>query len=158
MNEWIILALIGLAAGSFGGMVGLGGGVIMIPAMVLFLKLTQHQAQGISLTVMLPPVSIFAVYNYWKSDYDPRFLTYSIIIALFFVIGGYFGSKLAVNLSNEALRKIFAISMIILALNMLFGNKICGSKPKISTVQSDEIQATPDNEPTLKSSLKPEDQ
>jgi uncharacterized protein len=114
----LILALIGLTAGIFGGMVGLGGGVIMIPAMIYLLGMTQLQAQGTSLAVMLPPIGIFAAYNYYKAGHiDWR---YALIIAAAFTIGGYFGSKIALNIPANVLRKVFALSIIAIALNMFF--------------------------------------
>lgn len=117
MQEFIILALIGLAAGIFGGMVGLGGGVIMIPAMIYFLGTSQISAQGTSLAVMLPPVGILAVMNYYKSGQVN--LKYAIIIAIAFTIGGYFGSKLALNIPVSVMKKIFAVSLIAIAVRML---------------------------------------
>ena len=113
----VILAIIGLAAGIFGGMVGLGGGVIMIPAMVYFLGMTQTGAQGTSLAVMLPPVGLFAVMNYYKAG--QLNLKYAAIIALTFLIGGYFGSKIALNIPISTLRRIFALALILIAVNMM---------------------------------------
>lgn len=114
----LILVLIGLSAGIFGGMVGLGGGVIMIPAMIYFLGMTQLQAQGTSLAVMLPPIGIFAAINYYKAGYiDWR---YALIIAATFMLGGYFGSKIALSIPADTVRKIFAVSIIAIALKMFF--------------------------------------
>ena len=118
ITSFIILAIIGLAAGIFGGMVGLGGGVIMIPAMIYFLGIGQTAAQGTSLAVMLPPVGFFAVMNYYKAG--QLNLKYALIIAVTFLIGGYFGSKIALNIPIGTLRKIFAASLILIAVNMLF--------------------------------------
>lgn len=118
LQDVILLLLIGLAAGIFGGMVGLGGGVIMIPAMIYFLGMTQLEAQGTSLAVMLPPVGLFAVMNYYKSG--NLNLKYALLIALAFTIGGYFGSKIALNIPVATVRKIFALAMIAMAVRMLF--------------------------------------
>jgi len=112
-----ILLLIGLAAGIFGGMVGLGGGVIMIPAMVYFLGMSQIEAQGTSLAVMLPPVGLFAVMNYYKSG--QLNFKYALLIAVAFAIGGYFGSKIALNIPVSAVKKIFAFALIIIAVRMI---------------------------------------
>jgi len=112
-----ILLLIGLAAGIFGGMVGLGGGVIMIPALIYFLGMSQIEAQGTSLAVMLPPVGLFAVMNYYKAG-NLNF-TYALLIAIAFTIGGYFGSKIALNLPVSAVKKIFAFALIIIAVRMI---------------------------------------
>lgn len=115
-----ILLLIGLAAGVFGGMVGLGGGVIMIPALIFLMGMTQLEAQGTSLAVMLPPVGLFAVMNYYKSG-NLNF-KYAMLIAVAFLIGGYFGSKIALNIPVTVVRKVFAIAMIAMALRMLLKN------------------------------------
>ena len=113
----IILILIGLFAGVFGGFVGLGGGVIMIPALVYILGMSQHAAQGTSLAVMLPPIGILAAYNYWKAGEIN--INYAMIIAASFIIGGYFGSKFALQMPVAMMKKIFAFALIIMAINML---------------------------------------
>jgi hypothetical protein len=117
-QEVLLLALIGLAAGVFGGMVGLGGGVIMIPAMIYFLGMNQISAQGTSLAVMLPPVGILAVMNYYKSGQIN--LKYALIIAVTFTVGGYFGSKIALNIPVDIVKKIFGLALILMALKMIF--------------------------------------
>lgn len=117
VHEFILLALIGLAAGIFGGMIGLGGGVIMIPAMIYFLSMNQLSAQGTSLAIMLPPVGMFAVMNYYKAGQIN--LKYAIIIAIAFTIGGYFGSGIALHIPVSIVKKIFAISLIMIAIQML---------------------------------------
>lgn len=114
----IILILIGLVAGVFSGLIGLGGAVIMIPALIFFLGMSQYAAQGTSLGVMLPPIGILAAYNYYKAG--ELNLTYAMIIAGAFIIGGYFGSKFAMDIPVNTLRKIFAIALILIAINMLF--------------------------------------
>jgi len=113
----IILILIGLFAGVFGGFVGLGGGVIMVPALVYILGMSQHAAQGTSLAVMLPPIGILAAYNYWKAG--ELNMNYAMIIAASFIIGGYFGSKFALQMPVAMMKKIFAFALIIMAVNML---------------------------------------
>jgi uncharacterized membrane protein YfcA len=112
-----ILLVIGLAAGVFGGMVGLGGGVIMIPALIYFLGMSQIEAQGTSLAVMLPPVGLFAVMNYYKAGHLN--FKYALLIAIAFTIGGYFGSKIALNLPISMVKKIFAFALIIIAVRMI---------------------------------------
>jgi uncharacterized protein len=112
-----ILLLIGLAAGIFGGMVGLGGGVIMIPAMIYFLGMSQMEAQGTSLAVMLPPVGFLAVMNYYKSG--QMNFKYALVIAIAFTLGGYFGSKFALNLPVSVVKKIFGFALIAIAVRMI---------------------------------------
>lgn len=117
----IILVIIGLMAGVFGGLFGVGGAVIMIPALVYFLGVDQHMAQGTSLAVLLPPIGIFAAYNYYKAGQVD--IWYAVIIAVTFMIGGYFGSKLALNLPEQLMKKIFAIFLILVALRMIFSKQ-----------------------------------
>jgi uncharacterized protein len=114
----IILVLIGLVAGIFGGMFGIGGAIIMIPALVFFLHTDQHLAQGTSLAVMLPPIGFFAAYNYYKAGQVN--VWYALIIAVTFMAGGYLGSKIALNLPEHTMKRIFAIFMILYALKLIF--------------------------------------
>ena len=113
------LVLIGVLAGILSGLVGVGGGVIMVPLLVLLLGFNQHQAQGTSLAVLVVPVTAVAVYTYHKEGFiDWRYVG---IIALFFVIGGYFGSKIAVGLDQKMLKKVFGFILLIIAGKMLLG-------------------------------------
>lgn len=112
-----ILILIGLAAGVLGGMIGVGGGIIMIPALIYFLGLSQVEAQGTSLAVMLPPIGILAVMNYYKSG--QLNLKYALIIAAAFIVGGYFGSKIALTIPLSLMRKLFGIALLAIALHMI---------------------------------------
>ena len=114
----LILALIGLAAGTMGGMVGLGGGLIIVPAMIYFMGADQKTAQGTSIAIMLPPIGLFAAMNYYKAGYIN--IKYAAIIAITFLIGGYFGSKLAIALPEAIVKKVFAGLMIITAIKMIF--------------------------------------
>ncbi|MCX6272585.1 MAG: sulfite exporter TauE/SafE family protein [Bacteroidetes bacterium] len=117
----IILVIIGLMAGVFGGIFGVGGAVIMIPAMVYFLAMDQHTAQGTSLAVMLPPIGLFAAYNYYKAGQVN--IWYALIIAVSFMAGGYFGSKIALNLPEQLMKKIFAVLLILIALRLFFSKQ-----------------------------------
>lgn len=121
METVIYLILIGLAAGVLGGMVGIGGGVLIVPALVLILGLTQHQSQGISLAMMIFPVGILGVINYYKKGYvDFR---YAGLLAVGFFVGSYIGSKFSLSLPQDTVRKIFAVVMILLAIKLLFSDK-----------------------------------
>ena len=117
----VILALIGLAAGVFGGVFGVGGAVVIIPALVYFLGVDQHMAQGTSLAVLLPPIGLFAAYNYYKAGQVN--IWYAFIIAFTFMIGGYFGSKITLNLPENLMKKIFGVFLILLALRMIFSKQ-----------------------------------
>lgn len=118
MSEVFVLLLIGLTAGLFGGALGLGGGAIMVPALVLFMGMSQHEAQGTSLGMMVFPVAIAGAYNYYKEGYIN--IKYVFIIMAAFVIGGYLGSLISVHLPAKILRKIFGIFLIFVALKMIF--------------------------------------
>jgi len=117
----LLLALIGLTAGALGGMVGLGGGIILIPALIMIMKLDQQTAQGTSIAIMLPPIGLFAVYNYYKAGYVN--VNYALIIAAAFMVGGYFGSLLALKLSPDMMRKVFSALLVIIAIRMFFSEK-----------------------------------
>jgi len=116
-----MLILIGLASGTLAGLVGVGGGIIIIPALVYILGFTQKEAQGTSLGILLLPVGILAVINYYKQGYID--IKAVIIISLAFVIGGFFGSKLALSISQDTLRKVFGTLLLVLAIKMLFIDK-----------------------------------
>jgi len=115
----VVLILIGLGAGILGGMVGLGGGLIMIPALIMILGFSPKEAQGTSVAVMLPPIGILAAMNYYKAGYVN--MKYAIIIAMAFIIGGYFGSKWAIALPDVIVKRVFAGFMIITAIKMVVG-------------------------------------
>jgi uncharacterized membrane protein YfcA len=114
----IILILIGLLAGIFSGLIGIGGALIIIPALIFILHMDQYTAQGTSLAIMLPPIGLLAAYNYYKAG--ALNLQYALIIAAAFFVGGYLGSKFAVSIPLETLRKIFAIVLIAIAIKMLW--------------------------------------
>lgn len=113
----LLLALIGILAGLLSGLVGVGGGIVMVPLMIYLLGFSQHQAQGTSLTVLVVPVTALAVYNYYKEGYINW--KFAAIIAIFFVVGSYFGSKLAINLDQKMLKKIFAFILLFAAGKIL---------------------------------------
>lgn len=117
----ITLIIIGLLAGILSGLVGVGGGIIMVPLFVIFLGLTQHNAQGLSLAVMLPPVTFLAVYNYHNSggggNIDWRV---ALTVSLLFIIGGFLGSKLALQIDQRILKKVFGFFMLIVAIKLIF--------------------------------------
>lgn len=113
----IILLAIGAVTGLMAGMLGIGGAIIMIPAMVFFMGFSQQMAQGTSLAVMLPPIGIFAAYNYWKAGQVN--IKFALILAVAFIIGSYFGSKVALNIPQPLLKKIFGILLLAVAAKML---------------------------------------
>jgi uncharacterized protein len=118
----ITLLLIGLAAGVLSGLVGVGGGLIIVPALVFFLGYTQHQAQGTSLGLLLLPVGILAVMNYYnKGQIDVKVVA---VMSIAFVLGGWLGSKLALRLPEDTVKKIFAIFLFYSAFKLLKWDKV----------------------------------
>jgi len=111
--------LLGLVAGIFSGLVGLGGGVLIVPALVFIFGLSQQQAQGTTLALLVPPIGLLAAWTYYKQGYVD-FKIAALICAGFF-IGGLFGAKLAVSFSSQVLRKIFGVAMMLIASKMIFG-------------------------------------
>ena len=113
----LILVIIGLAAGMLSGLIGVGGGIIVVPALVYFLGFSQYEAQGTSLGLLLLPVGILAVANYYKQGYiDVKVVA---IMCLAFVLGGWLGSKISLALPEELVKKIFAVILFYTAFKML---------------------------------------
>jgi uncharacterized membrane protein YfcA len=120
MNDFIqilFLVLIGLVTGGLSGLLGIGGGIIVIPSLVLLLKFSQKLAQGTSLAMLLPPIGLLAAYNYYKAGYVD--VKAAIILIITFVIGSYISSYWAVNLPENVIKKIFAVFLIIYAIKIL---------------------------------------
>src|SRR5579871_565408 len=116
-----LVIIVGLVAGVLSGLVGVGGGIIIVPALVFILGFSQHQAQGTSLGILLLPAGIFAVLNYYKQGYIDLKVVFILFVG--FLIGGYLGSKISLSLSEAAVKKIFAIVLVVIAGKMLFFNK-----------------------------------
>jgi len=121
MAEIIILILIGIAGGVLSGMFGVGGGIIIVPAFVFFLGMSQHEAQGTSIGLMLLPIGILAAYNYHQSGNMD--LKAALIVAFAFVIGGYFGSKLSLTLDQLLIKRIFGALMLFVSVKLMFFSK-----------------------------------
>lgn len=119
ITQIFLIILIGLAGGFLSGTFGIGGGIIIVPALVLLLGMSQSGAQGTSLTMMLAPVGILAVINYYKAGYVN--VKYAILLMVFFVIGSYFGSKLAIHLSDKVLKQAFGVLLLLAGTKMILG-------------------------------------
>ena len=130
----VILIIIGLAAGMLSGLVGVGGGLIIVPALVYFLAFSQKEAQGTSLGILLLPVGILAVMQYYQKGYID--IKVVLIVSAGFVIGGWFGSKMAVSLPVVTIKKIFAIFMLITAFKMLVLDKSSQEKEPAKELQT----------------------
>lgn len=111
------LILVGIAAGTLSGLVGVGGGIIIVPALIFFLGFSQLEAQGTSLGLLLLPAGILAVINY----YNKGFIDFRVvgIMCVAFVLGGWLGSRLALSLPQELVKKIFAVVLFYTAIKML---------------------------------------
>jgi hypothetical protein len=119
-SQIMILVGIGLAAGILSGFIGIGGGVVIVPALIYFVGLTQFQAQGTSIAIMLPPVGIMAFYNYYKAGQVN--MTYAVIIAITFILGGYFGSKIALKMNPNVVRFVFGLIMLYVSVRLVWSS------------------------------------
>lgn len=114
----LIILVIGTITGVMAGMLGIGGGLVVIPALVMVMGMSQQAAQGTSLAMMLPPIGILAAYNYYKAGHvDIRI---ALLLAVAFIAGSFFGSKLAIRIPQEMLKKIFGVFLLLVAIKMLF--------------------------------------
>ena len=113
----VLLLIVGLAAGMLSGLIGVGGGIIIVPALIYLAGFNQYQAQGTSLGLLLLPIGILAVLNYYHKGYID--IKYVGIMAVGFLLGGYLGSKLALSISELALKRIFAVVLFYTAFKML---------------------------------------
>jgi uncharacterized membrane protein YfcA len=114
--ESLSLLLLGLLSGGVSGLVGIGGGVIIAPALVLLYGFSQHQAQGTTLALLVLPIGILAAYSYYKEGYiDYRV---ALLVAVGFLVGSLFGAKLAIGLPDTILRRVFAVMMAAVSIKM----------------------------------------
>src|SRR5882762_4599049 len=118
METVLIVLVIGVFAGAFGGFIGIGGGLIVVPCLVYFIGMSQHTAQGTSLAMMLPPIGVLAVYNYYKQG-NVDFKV-AAILCISFVAGSFFGSKVALSLSADQIKKAFGVIIILIGIKMVF--------------------------------------
>lgn len=118
LSTVLALVLIGLAAGVLSGFVGIGGGLLIVPCLVYFLGLSQHEAQGTSLVMMLPPIGILACYNYYQSG--NLNWKYGLVLASVFVVGAFFGSKFSLKLSPATVKRIFGVILLCASIKLIF--------------------------------------
>ncbi len=136
----IILIIIGLLSGGLSGLIGIGGGVIIVPALVYFLAFSQKEAQGTSLGILLLPAGILGVIQYYKDGaIDLRVV---FVVSIAFIIGNYFGSKVALSLPDKTLKKLFAVVLLVLGIKMFFFDSAKKTTPANSpkTTVSDTIK------------------
>ena len=113
-----ILLFIGICAGFLSGMVGIGGGIVIVPMLVYFLGFDQHSAQGTALFMFLFPIGILGVMNYYNKGHVD--MKTAAIIASTFILGSYFGSKLSLSIDKATITKVFGILFLIISLKMIF--------------------------------------
>ncbi|NNF01099.1 MAG: sulfite exporter TauE/SafE family protein [Bacteroidia bacterium] len=116
--EILVILLIGVIAGVFAGFIGIGGGLIIVPALVFILGMNQHMSQGTSLAMMLPPIGALAVYNYYKEGMVD--IRVAAILCISFFIGGYIGSKFAIALPENTIKRIFGVIIILAGVKLIF--------------------------------------
>ncbi|MGH7240082.1 MAG: TSUP family transporter [Candidatus Saccharimonadales bacterium] len=120
MMSWLLFIVIGLIGGAISGLIGIGGGVIIVPALLL-MGFTQKLAQGTTLAMLVPPIGILAALVYYKHGYVN--IGAAALLVLGFVIGSLLAAKYALHLSNVTLTRIFAVVMIVVAIKMLITAK-----------------------------------
>ncbi len=113
----IVLVLIGVTAGILSGFIGIGGGIIIVPGLIYLVGLTQIQAQGTSLALMLPPIGILAFMQYYRAGNVD--LKVAGIVAITFVVGGFFGAKLAHKLDQNIVKMVFGVIMLLLSIKLI---------------------------------------
>jgi hypothetical protein len=113
----VLFILLGLIAGALSGLIGIGGGIIIVPALVFLFGMTQHQAQGTTLALLVPPIGILAAYTYYRQGFVN--LQVAALICAGFIIGSLFGAKLATAIPDLSLQRIFGVALLLVALKMI---------------------------------------
>jgi uncharacterized membrane protein YfcA len=113
----ILYLLLGLITGILSGLIGIGGAIVIIPALVLFFGLSQHTAQGTTLALMVPPIGLLAAWMYYKDGFVDLKIAAFICIGFFF--GGLIGAQFATEIPDQLLRKIFGVVLLAISLRMI---------------------------------------
>lgn len=119
ITDILILLSIGLVAGILSGLVGIGGGIVIVPVLVYYFAMNQKTAQGTVLFMFLLPIGILGVINYYKAGHVD--MKAAIIMALTFAVGSYFGSRTAIAIDTKLVKQFFAVVMILVGVKMLLG-------------------------------------
>ncbi|HOC45394.1 MAG: sulfite exporter TauE/SafE family protein [Syntrophorhabdaceae bacterium] len=114
----LLFILLGVIAGILSGLIGIGGGVIIVPALVFLFGFTQHQAQGTTLALLVPPIGILAAWSYYRRG-DVN-IEAAVLIVIGFLLGSLFGARIAAGLSDVVLKKIFGVCLLLIAIRMIF--------------------------------------
>jgi uncharacterized membrane protein YfcA len=118
MNIFLYI-LLGVVAGIFSGLIGIGGGIIIVPALVLLFGLSQHSAQGTTLALMVPPIGLLAALAYYKQGFVD--LKIAAFICIGFFIGGLLGANFALGIPETILKKIFGVVLLAVSVKMILG-------------------------------------
>lgn len=120
MSVYLIpgLLTIGVVAGYVSGLAGIGGGILVVPALIFFLGFNQHTAQGAMLAMLVPPIGILAAWNYYRQGLVD--VKVALIICIGYVIGGFLGSTMSTGLPENRLRKIFAGTVVLVGIRIFF--------------------------------------
>src|SRR5437016_9945508 len=111
--NWVSYVILGLAAGTLSGLIGIGGGVIIVPTLVFLFKMSQHMAQGTTLAVLVPPVGFLAAWMYYRNGYVD--LRVAALICAGFFVGGLAGAHWANRLSNVVLERVFGAALLVIS-------------------------------------------
>ncbi len=115
----VLLLIVGLTAGVLSGLLGIGGGILIVPCLVLIFGLSQHAAQGTTLALMVPPIGLLAAWTYYKQgNVDIKM---AALICLGFFFGGLIGARFAGSIDAGLLKKLFGALMLVVAVKMIFG-------------------------------------
>jgi uncharacterized membrane protein YfcA len=118
MIHGLVYLLLGLVAGTLSGLIGIGGGTIIVPALIFLFGFSQHLAQGTTLALLVPPIGILTAWTYYKQGYVDLHIAAWICLVFFF--GGLLGAKFATNLFNVVLERIFGVALLLISLKMIF--------------------------------------
>ena len=122
MTAILILLGIGLVAGVLSGMIGIGGGIIIVPALVYFFGFTQHTAQGTSLIMFMLPIGFLGVYNYYNAGHiNGETVKYALIVSSSFILGSFFGSKISIAIDEQLLKRFFGVIIFLISIKMILG-------------------------------------
>ncbi len=119
MSEMMPYIVLGLLAGILSGVVGIGGGIIIVPALVFVFGMSQLEAQGTTLAVLIPPIGLLAAWSYYTRGFVNVKLALLIIAG--FIVGGWIGGRIAVDLPNAVLQKIFGVVLLLVSIKMAVG-------------------------------------